>query len=361
LYLEQHAVRFGLAAVKNVGVQAMESIIQERGEAPFDSLLDFCRRVDLRVCNKRVIESLILCGAMDTMPGHRAQLLAMLDEAVEAAMKWKKERDDLQLHLFGFVEETHWTIPYPEIRTFTMEQNLIHEKELLGLYLSGHPLDTWENKLEELGANPIRQLPDLQDGENVMTAGMVVSTRIIMTKKGQPMAFLELEDRVSKVEAVIFPELWKTCENLAVKGKLLAVRGKLQVQDEEVKIIVDQACAIEQLRTAQWQRKPVKTLNSGKHNQQTTDQKVHSNQHQANKAKIDQKLYIKISISFEQKDRLEELKIILQAYHGPIHVHLFYEKEQQVRALNHKYTIKPSPELLSKIEDLMGKGSAIIK
>lgn len=107
-----------------------------RKERPFDSLLDFCRRVDLRVCNKRVVESLLQAGAFDCLPGHRAQLLAMLDETVDAALKWRKERDELQIQLFDdLVETPNWEIRYPDIPKFTIGQQLEMERELLGLYL----------------------------------------------------------------------------------------------------------------------------------------------------------------------------------------------------------------------------------
>lgn len=130
-------IRFGLAAIKNVGTLAVENIMAVRKERPFDSLLDFCRRVDLRVCNKRVVESLLQAGAFDCLPGHRAQLLAMLDETVDAALKWRKERDELQIQLFDdLVETPNWEIRYPDIPKFTIGKQLEMERELLGLYLS---------------------------------------------------------------------------------------------------------------------------------------------------------------------------------------------------------------------------------
>lgn len=112
-------IRFGLGAIKNVGTQAVENIVAIRQGQPFESLLDFCRRVDLRVCNKRVIESLIQAGAFDSLPGHRSQLVAMLDETVDAAVKWRKERDDLQIQLFDFVETVNWDIEYPDIPPYS--------------------------------------------------------------------------------------------------------------------------------------------------------------------------------------------------------------------------------------------------
>ncbi|GIP33698.1 DNA polymerase III subunit alpha [Paenibacillus sp. J2TS4] len=240
------SIRFGLAAIKNVGTHAIEAILQAREERPFGDLLDFCRRVDLRVCNKRVIESLVQAGAFGSLPGHRAQLLTILDETVEAAVKWKKESEDLQLHLFGFTEEANWVIEYPEVRPYTRMEQLELERELLGFYLSGHPLDAYEEGLRESESDAVHSLAELPDNNQALVAGMVVSMRTIVTKKGQQMAFMELEDRIDRVEVVIFPEAWKKYGSLVDKGKLLLVKAKIQHQDDAVKLLAEQLYALEE-------------------------------------------------------------------------------------------------------------------
>src|SRR5690606_31126252 len=120
-------------------------------------------------------ESLVQGGAMDSLPGHRAQHIAMLAVAVEAAQKWKKEREELQLHLFGFQEETNWTIDLPDVQPYELMQLLEHERELLGLYLSGHPLDAYEPLLAEIDADPLHELAEYPDNANVLVGGMVLS------------------------------------------------------------------------------------------------------------------------------------------------------------------------------------------
>ncbi|WP_195571888.1 DNA polymerase III subunit alpha [Paenibacillus sp. 1001270B_150601_E10] len=231
------AIRFGLAAIKNVGTLAIESIMKERSDRPYEDLLDFCKRVDLRVTNRRVIESLIQAGAMDCLPGHRAQKLAMLDDTLEAAAKWRKEREDLQIQLFNFVEVNNWSIEYPEVPPFTTGQQLELERELLGMYLSGHPLDEYAEVLEKSEADRLIDLHDASDETECVVAGMVVSERVIVTKKGKPMAFIELEDRIERAEVVLFPEVWKKARPLVAKGALLAIRAKLQQQDEGFKLL----------------------------------------------------------------------------------------------------------------------------
>jgi DNA polymerase-3 subunit alpha len=245
------AIRFGLAAVKNVGTHAIESIMRERQDKPYEDLADLCRRVDLRVCNKRVLESLIQAGAMDGLPGHRSQLLAMLDETVDASAKWRKERDDLQLHLFGFVESANWTVDYPDVPVYTSMQQLELEKELLGLYISGHPLDSYQDTLERMELDPIHLLHEYADLSEVLAAGMVISHKSIITKKGQEMAFMELEDRIDKTEVVLFPETWRRYGSLVRKGSVLLVQAKVQQQDENVKLIADRLFTVDEAHAAE--------------------------------------------------------------------------------------------------------------
>ncbi|MBC8080641.1 MAG: DNA polymerase III subunit alpha, partial [Gorillibacterium sp.] len=233
-------IRFGLAAIKNVGIQAIDAIISGRQEEPYTDLLDFCRKVDLRVCNKRVIESLIQGGAFDSISTHRAQAVAVLDNMVEMALKWKKERDDLQLHLFGLTEEVNWTVDYPDVRPYSNTEQLEMERELLGLFLSGHPLDDYDDIMLSLDIEPISYLADVPEGREAVIAGMVVSIKEIVSKKGQQMAFLELEDRIDKVEVVIFPSLWRTARSQVEKGSLLLLRGKVQQEEEASKLLADQ-------------------------------------------------------------------------------------------------------------------------
>ncbi|WP_281885759.1 DNA polymerase III subunit alpha [Paenibacillus sp. YYML68] len=238
------AIRFGLAAIKNVGTHAIESIIEERRSGPYASLTDFCRRVDLRVCNKRVLESLVQAGALGSMSGHRAQQLAMLEETVEAALKWRKDREALQLVLDGFDEEVTWELEYPDIPPFTLMQQLELERELLGLYISGSPLDDFDDVLRRLEVDSIARLPDYPDGADIRVAGLVMSHKTIITKKGQPMAFMELEDRIGKLEVVLFPETWRIHAPLVQKGSPLLVVGKLQHGDEQAKLLADRLVAL---------------------------------------------------------------------------------------------------------------------
>ncbi|GIO88469.1 DNA-directed DNA polymerase [Paenibacillus faecis] len=348
-------IRFGLAAIKNVGTQAMESILQERKERPFDSLLDFCRRVDLRVCNKRVIESLIQGGAFDALPGHRAQLLAMLDETVEAALKWRKEREDLQIQLFDFELTPNWDIEYPEIPKFTATQQLELERELLGLYLSGHPLDDYEDVLEDEGTERLMELADAADGRKIVAAGMVVSVKSITTKQGKAMAFMELEDQIERCEVVLFPEVWRRCSGHVVKGALLALRATVQQQDEGFKLLADEVAPLSAQSLAQLKR----GLARGGRGPAAPAGAPGAARER--KTPAQQRVFIKITAAAENAGLLEQLKALLVKHAGPVETVLFYESTGKLLALNERYGVKPSPELLRQLEELLGPDTVKVK
>lgn len=384
------AIRFGLAAIKNVGTQAIDAILNERKQSAFESLLDFCRRVDLRVCNKRVIESLIQGGAFDTLGGHRAQLLAILDETIASATKWRKERDDLQLHLFGFVEEPNWEVEVPNIPPLPQSKQLELEKELLGMYISGHPLDAFAEQLGEMEAVMLHQLGELPDNSEVLVAGMILSNKTIVTKKGQPMAFMELEDRIDKVEVVLFPETWKNSAPLVQKGRLVLVRAKLQLQDEDPpKLLAEQLAAlddpagIQRLRRQPGaHRRPADVVSDpparaaassgGARSAALVTQAAPVAGRQEPRAAAQpaqttaaepkpQRVFVKISADCEQPDKLLQLKALLKLHKGRLAVALFYESSNKLLALSDQYLVDPSKDLVRMIETIMGKDSVRVK
>ncbi|MDF2648429.1 MAG: dnaE, partial [Paenibacillus sp.] len=384
------AIRFGLAAIKNVGTQAIDAILNERKQSQFESLLDFCRRVDLRVCNKRVIESLIQGGAFDTLGGHRAQLMAILDETIASATKWRKERDDLQLHLFGFVEEPNWEVEVPNIPPMPQSKQLELEKELLGMYISGHPLDAYAEQLGEIEAVVLHQLGELPDNSEVLVAGMILSNKTIVTKKGQPMAFMELEDRIDKVEVVLFPETWKNAAPLVQKGRLVLVRAKLQLQDEDPpKLLAEQLVALDDPAGVQrLRRQPgahrrsadvvsdpsarTAAISGGARSTAAVTQAPPAAGRQESRAAAQpartnaaepkaQRVFVKISADCEQPDKLLQLKALLKLHKGGLAVALFYESSNKLLALSDQYLVDPSKDLFRMIETIMGKDSVRVK
>ncbi|MBS4021426.1 MAG: DNA polymerase III subunit alpha [Dethiobacter sp.] len=242
----EKSIRFGLAAVKNVGQGAIESILQARGKnGDFTSLRDFCSRVDLRSCNKKVMENLIKCGAFDCLGANRSQLLAVLDETVSAAQTEHRERQNGQMSMFEIVEEdSEWVKArddLPNLPELSSRERLAMEKEALGLYISGHPLQEYGPVLNRLTTLiQSSDLAEMGDNEDVQLAGMIISVKHITTKKGKQMAFFQLEDLAGAVEVVVFPEVYEKVRLCLTSDSVVAVNGRTsRKEEEEVKIMAE--------------------------------------------------------------------------------------------------------------------------
>src|ERR1700726_3698645 len=233
------AIRFGLAAVKNVGGNAIESIVAARrklGRA-FKSFYEFCEEVDLRLLNKRVLESLIKSGAMDGL-GRRAQLMAVLDRAIEGAQKAQRDAESGQHGLFGvFADETAQqasdALPTPP--DWDEHTRLAAEKEILGFFITGHPMEKYKEKLADLNALSTGDISALKKStakdENITTAGLISGLRVAKSRRGELWAQASLEDMSGKVELLVFPEAYK---KLAEKVKLevpVLIRGGVRIEE----------------------------------------------------------------------------------------------------------------------------------
>jgi DNA polymerase-3 subunit alpha len=232
-------IRFGLAAVKNVGVGAIEAMLESRRSAGvFSSLADFCQRLDSRKVNRRVIESLIKAGAFDSLNKNRIMLLSRLKEEMEVAQASQRDREQGQFSLFADMgTKAAVTVEDPDDDVeASLDTNMAYEKEVLGLYLSDHPLRPYLDALKPLGASLIKDLPAKQDGTQVTLAGLVSNLKEKFTKKGQLMAFLTLEDLTGQLEVIVFSDLFKDISFLLGSGKPLVVQGVLDVAEEGVKL-----------------------------------------------------------------------------------------------------------------------------
>jgi DNA polymerase-3 subunit alpha len=308
----------------------------------------------------------------------------MLDETVEAAVKWRKEREDLQIQLFGFVEVNNWSIEYPDIRPYTTTQQLEFERELLGLYISGHPLDDQEELLSSLELDRFVDLTEAPDESEVTVAGMVVSVKPISTKKGQMMGFMELEDRVDRTEVVLFPKTWERYNGLVEKGALLVVRAKLQQQDEDFKLLADDIAPLEAgavqalLRRRKPQPQPRRepparpaggstapragaSAGAAQAPSAAPPSRPAAGGASVRNTRAGQRVYIKISADRETALVLEQLKSLLQEHGGPMQTVLFYEREQKAIALSEGFNIKPSPVLFRQVEALLGPETMKVK
>lgn len=236
-------IRFGLAAIKNVGLNAVKSIIEMKETGgPFKSFADFCQRLDTRVINRRVLENLIKSGALDSLGHFRSQMMAAVDTGLGLAQLAQQDRKNGQLSLLDFwgdeVQKT-LTIDLPEIKEFPPGELLVMEKEALGLYVSGHPLSEYREFINRQATHQVANLVELEDRTEVVVGGILNSVKKITTKRGDAMAFANLEDLTGSVELVIFPRTYQQYAGLLAVDNPVLVKGTANHNGEEVKIIVN--------------------------------------------------------------------------------------------------------------------------
>ena len=320
--VDGNAIRFGLAGVKNVGENAIEALISARQrEGRFNSLIDFCTKVDMRVVNKRVIESLIKCGSFDSLNVRRSQLLAVLDQAVDTAQLRQKEKASGQIGLFteeaiNIAED----IVLPDIAEIPEDQRLAMEKEMTGFYVTGHPLNQFREKLK--GYPSINELLSNghADGKPVRAAGLITSSKRITTKRGDMMCFAALEDFTNNIEVVIFPRLFEKINGILLPDMPIAVSGRLNINEDRANIVAD----------------TIKLLNAPS------------------------EVRIKIGEQQENDSVFNDLKEIFAKHSGSAVTFLHLVAKRRVIKTEQKYWIDPSPEAILAIETLLGKGTVQI-
>ncbi|MBU0573868.1 MAG: DNA polymerase III subunit alpha [Candidatus Margulisbacteria bacterium] len=318
-------IRFGISAIKNVGDAAIDSIISARKEGPYTSFIDFCRRVDTRACNKKVIESLIKAGAFDSMGKGRAYLLTILPKTLERTNQEQKERANGQEALFDLTARREDIQPGEvemdiSVDEFPPDHLLRLEKEVLGLYISDHPLEHIRDSLEAQINTRISEIAEKKEGDIVQVGGMLNNCRVINTRKGDLMMVANLEDLTGSIGAVIFPKTYKKFSSLLVNDAILRFKGKVNrdTRTEEFNIAVEEVYTLEEL------------------------QKVRS-------------LHVEI-VEAKETGTLARLKEILTSHNGSEPVMLYYDG-RCIQADTALY-VNICPELISAIEDLLGSGSA---
>ena len=244
-------ILFGLDGIQNVGEGAVRSIIEARKQGgPFKSLSDFVERADNRGLNSRACESIIRCGALDSLGANRSQLLAALPEALGDAQSIRNERASGQLNLFGG-EETPETIVYPDLPDMDPKEKIEWERKLLGFYVSGHPLDSYKEQLK--ACTPLYHLTaegNQYDGRMVTIGGTISRIKGTMTKKGQPMGYVTIEDYDGEVETVVFPSVWETVRPILAEDAAVAIRGRVQANERDVRVLAEEIIPLDKLRAS---------------------------------------------------------------------------------------------------------------
>ncbi|MCS1351620.1 DNA polymerase III subunit alpha [Mechercharimyces sp. CAU 1602] len=326
--VQQGRIRFGLAAIKHVGLHAIDSIIHERKDRPYRDLFDLCARIHLRVVNRRVLEALIQAGALDSLSGHRAQQLAMLDEALENGAGMKKgSRDQMSLFDQSVLPSVPQKYTYEGITPYSEQEKLQAEREMLGLYISAHPLDAVESQLRQVSTHTLKEALEEKEGKQVRVGGLLTQVKTITTKRGEKMAFATVEDKVHSIEVILFPKVYQEVQLLLKEEDPVCVYGSVQVDEKGIRLIAKQLLKVEQTSAIQ----------ERKRNGDGSVTKVY------------------LLITDENEKSLFQLKQVLQRHRGEVPVFLYYQQSQKLLALPlTKYGISPTDACREEIQSILG-------
>lgn len=361
---DEQKIRFGLVAVKGVGLGAVEEILRARQDGEFKSLEDFARRVSSSKVNRKAWESLVKAGAFDRL-GDRSDILFNLDSLLSLASKLQKEFLSGQTDLFGgmdSVKEITSSIDLkPAPSKHTDKERLTWERDLLGLYLSAHPLDTYSDYLREQTI-PLNTLSVEHDGQMITVGGIIISVRSIVTKSGSKMAFVKLEDKFGETEIVIFPKQYEKIAGNLVQDSIIKVKGRLQARDragnvqDEMKIIVEdmQLVTYEELDNY---TSTGKTLKAPKAKKQSVLATVVSNKEITQPIREPMlpdasKLYIHVRDTNDQ-DKLLAMKQLLNGFPGSSEVILVLGEKKE-SAIRLPFKVAVSDLLKQQIGDIYG-------
>lgn len=314
--VDHEAIRFGLAAVRNVGDAAIASIVEARqADGRFKSLLDFCKRIDTSTINKRMLESLIKCGAFDSLGAKRSQLLAIMDAAMSEAQREKRDAMNGQLGLFGEDIGETYALKLPDIPEASMPERLNWEKENTGFYITGHPLDEFRASLKNLPTIEFIQHGGVKDKQVVRIGGMVTEAKRITTRKGDTMCFLTIEDYTERLEVAVFPRVFYVNTAVLVPDMPLIIQGRVDVDDDAgVKLLADKV----------WNLKEYKS-----------------------------EYYLKLSATAASEVK-QELKELIKKHAGD---HTIYLHQGSWRKLPAEYRLDDSEETMQALIALLGKES----
>ncbi|OGP53859.1 MAG: DNA polymerase III subunit alpha [Deltaproteobacteria bacterium RBG_13_52_11] len=317
-------IRYGLGAVKNVGLGAVEEVMRLReGGEQISSLVGFCESVDLRKVNRRVIESFIKAGAFDSVGARRSQLMLVLDEALEQGQARQRERRGGQSALFDGLQSPHGLTPLPDIEEWSEHQLLSFEKEVLGFFLTSHPLIRYQEDIRELTTADTETLAEMVNGTQVSIGGLVAEVKEISTKKGDQMAFLSLEDMKGRVEVIIFPDLFRTVRPYLKVDVPVLIRGVLDKGEERHKVKASSLVPLDE----------------------------------AKKEKVS-KVHFRLRTPGLSKDQLLRLKEILEENKGGCEalLHLIVPHQSEViMALSPALAVEPSEQMRRSVEGLFGE------
>src|SRR3984885_6483372 len=326
------SIRFGLAAVKNVGGNAIESIVAARKKlGRFKSIFEFCENVDLRLLNKRVIESLVKSGAMDSM-GRRAQLMAVLDKSIEQAQKAQRDAESGQHGLFGVFQQEEAATQndiLPNVPDWDEHTRLTAEKEILGFFISGHPLEKYKDKLQDLRAFSVEEIAAMTKStgkdETITTAGIISNVRVLKSKKGDFYAQANLEDMSGSIDMIVFPEAFK---RIGEKVKL------------EVPVLVKAGIRIEEGTNPKITAAEIMPLEEAK-------------------IPLPRAIRVRIPLETSEEATIDNLHSLFVERKGEARVLFDVERQGDFMVVMEAegYNVLPDRNLITRVEQLCGRGS----
>jgi len=326
-------IRFGLAAIKNVGLSAIESILKAREKlGVFTSFVRLFEEVDLRLVNKRVIESLIKSGSFDSLGFRRSQLFAVVDRAMENAQRRQKERDKGQISMFGTFQPQEGTLLdnqlIPAMEEWSERKMLAYEKESLGFYITGHPLTRFESELKEFSRSTTADINQNMDSQTTSIGGVISRIRRLKTKTGELMAVIQLEDLVGSIEVTVFPVTYQASQASLKVDEPVLVKGRVEAGEDKAKLLASEIIHLKEIR------------------------------HRTAK-----KMVITIPIPMLEKQTIQELHSLLEANRGKCSVRFDLVQPQRFQVSikpNAYIKVTPTKELIDRLEEMFGKGAVTL-
>ncbi len=390
----EHSILFGMLAIKNVGESMVAKIVSKRKEGKFNSLEDFLSRLSDGEINKRMVESLIRAGAMDSFGKKRSQLLTVYSDAVDTLQRRNQKNVDGQFDMFSSVEDDDntgaMTVSYPDIPELSQYELLAMEKEMTGLYLSGHPLDRYSEKAKQLRCDKLAAINEAakegdtskyRDGRTVTLLGIVSSKSEKMTKKETTMAFVNFEDETGEIELVVFANVYEANAHIVQPGAVLAVTGELSLKEsgdgaqeeqrEVPKVLVKTIMQADALQTApkksfgdekaaQGKKVKINLSSLGKNTADTTaEYKKTPENTQAVKDKTVFDLYLKVG---SEKDRTFEMtKSVLEIYnYGKTEVYIYFDDTKKLCRALETY-VELTDTMVGRLKDILGEANVKLK
>ena len=347
------AIRFGLSGVKSVGGNAIAALVKAREEGgSFSSLGDFCSRVDYHLVNKRALESLIKCGAMDSFGKKRSQLMAVIDQAVAMGSLSQKDYASGQIGLFDDTEEVMTDLEYPDIEEYPIEMRLAMEKEYDGFYFSGHPLSKYQEIMDKLSPLSLLYGEDGRqyDGKMLRVGGLITAKKQVMTKRNEQMAIITLEDFTHAVSVVVFPKTYGRYQQFVAVDMAVSIRGRADINDDSIQILAEEVRPLGQ-ETAASDPQPTPVVSA------VAAREAGDYWHPG----MGTKLFIKIPAHLERTDLAGRIGKVLQQHPGQVKVYFHLLGSRKTILTDEQYWVETTEELRQPLQAMLEPRSLVVK